>query len=99
MKVWRAGRLAPKITTRDLGVDAQWVAWRCPVQRKVTYQQSVKRLWGGTEWHMSASQRSDVRISARKPLGNSKGARLRRSSPLELMAYGGPAGDPQITAP
>eukprot|EP00971_Amphidinium_carterae_P199785 3965550-Amphidinium_carterae.1 len=39
---------------------------------------------------------NDVRISARKALG--KGANLRRSSPLELMAYGGPAGDPQVTA-
>eukprot|EP00971_Amphidinium_carterae_P057447 1135796-Amphidinium_carterae.2 len=38
----------------------------------------------------------DVRISARKALG--KGARLRRLSPLELLAYGGTAGDPQITA-
>eukprot|EP00971_Amphidinium_carterae_P072629 1436326-Amphidinium_carterae.1 len=33
---------------------------------------------------------------ARKALG--KGANLRRSSPLELMAYGGPAGDPPVTA-
>eukprot|EP00971_Amphidinium_carterae_P297259 5905529-Amphidinium_carterae.1 len=39
---------------------------------------------------------NDVRISARKALG--KGANLRRSSPLELMAYGGPAGDPQVTS-
>eukprot|EP00971_Amphidinium_carterae_P256491 5092673-Amphidinium_carterae.1 len=38
----------------------------------------------------------DVRISARKALG--KGASLRRSSPLELMAYGWPAGDPQVTS-
>eukprot|EP00971_Amphidinium_carterae_P086028 1701838-Amphidinium_carterae.1 len=27
-----------------------------------------------------------------------KGASLRRSSPFEFMAYGGPAGDPQVTA-
>eukprot|EP00971_Amphidinium_carterae_P350643 6491664-Amphidinium_carterae.2 len=38
-KVWRgyrrAGRLPPvKITTRDLGVDTQWFAWRNPVQQK-----------------------------------------------------------------
>eukprot|EP00971_Amphidinium_carterae_P237340 4711312-Amphidinium_carterae.1 len=39
---------------------------------------------------------NDVRISARKALG--KGANLRRSSPLELMSYGGPAGDPQVTS-
>eukprot|EP00971_Amphidinium_carterae_P256400 5090926-Amphidinium_carterae.1 len=31
MKVWRAGRLPPpRVTTRDLGVDTQWAAWRCP---------------------------------------------------------------------
>eukprot|EP00971_Amphidinium_carterae_P256100 5084803-Amphidinium_carterae.1 len=35
-------------------------------------------------------------VGARKALG--KGANLRRSSPLELMAYGGPVGDPQVTA-
>eukprot|EP00971_Amphidinium_carterae_P177124 3512576-Amphidinium_carterae.1 len=47
---------------------------------------------------MSASHMKDVRINARKALG--KGAHLRRSSPLELMAYGGPAGpgDPQVTS-
>eukprot|EP00971_Amphidinium_carterae_P210719 4181373-Amphidinium_carterae.1 len=45
---------------------------------------------------MSASHMTDVRISARKALG--KGANLRRSSPLELMTYGGPAGDPQVTS-
>eukprot|EP00971_Amphidinium_carterae_P152721 3027054-Amphidinium_carterae.4 len=33
-KLWRTGRLPPlKVTTRDLGVDTQWAAWRCPVQR------------------------------------------------------------------
>eukprot|EP00971_Amphidinium_carterae_P141212 2798255-Amphidinium_carterae.1 len=45
---------------------------------------------------MSTSHMNDVRISARKALG--KGAHLRRASSLELMAYGGPAGDPQVTA-
>eukprot|EP00971_Amphidinium_carterae_P223601 4436503-Amphidinium_carterae.1 len=30
-KVWKTGRLPPlKVTTRDLGVDTQWAAWRCP---------------------------------------------------------------------
>eukprot|EP00971_Amphidinium_carterae_P055680 1097796-Amphidinium_carterae.1 len=34
-KVWRAGRLPPvQITTRGLGVDTQWFAWRNPVQQK-----------------------------------------------------------------
>eukprot|EP00971_Amphidinium_carterae_P134857 2672527-Amphidinium_carterae.1 len=121
MKVWRAGRLPPpRITTRDLGVDTQWAAWRCPVQRKrvITFKQSMNRvrslglpatskarivkslysvgLYGAEVGGMSASHMKDVRISARKALG--KGANLRRSSPLELMAYGGPAGDPQVTS-
>eukprot|EP00971_Amphidinium_carterae_P119182 2360941-Amphidinium_carterae.2 len=45
---------------------------------------------------MSTSHMNDVRISARKALG--KGASLRHSSPHELRAYGGPAGDQQVTA-
>eukprot|EP00971_Amphidinium_carterae_P051966 1022880-Amphidinium_carterae.1 len=47
MKVWRAGRLPPlRVTTRDLGVDTQWAAWRCPVQRKrvITFKQSMNRV-------------------------------------------------------
>eukprot|EP00971_Amphidinium_carterae_P260313 5164637-Amphidinium_carterae.1 len=46
-KVWRAGRLPPlRVTTRDLGVDTQWAAWRCPVQRKrvITFKQSMTRV-------------------------------------------------------
>eukprot|EP00971_Amphidinium_carterae_P079937 1581489-Amphidinium_carterae.2 len=45
---------------------------------------------------MSVALVNDVRVSACKALG--KGANLRRSSSLELMAYGGPAGDPQVAA-
>eukprot|EP00971_Amphidinium_carterae_P295637 5871338-Amphidinium_carterae.1 len=45
---------------------------------------------------MSASHMKAVRISARKAFG--KGASLRRSSPLELTVYVGPAGDLQFTA-
>eukprot|EP00971_Amphidinium_carterae_P002318 45812-Amphidinium_carterae.2 len=45
---------------------------------------------------MSVFRRNDKRVSARKALG--KGAKMRRSSSLELMAYAGPAGDPQVTA-
>eukprot|EP00971_Amphidinium_carterae_P239796 4760497-Amphidinium_carterae.1 len=37
-----------------------------------------------------------IRTCARKALG--KGAGLRRSAPLELMAHGGPAADPQVSA-
>eukprot|EP00971_Amphidinium_carterae_P079466 1572400-Amphidinium_carterae.1 len=46
-KVWRTGRLPPlKVTTRDLGVDTQWAAWRCPVQRKrvMTFKQAMNRV-------------------------------------------------------
>eukprot|EP00971_Amphidinium_carterae_P128670 2548433-Amphidinium_carterae.1 len=51
-KVWRAGRLPPpRVTTCDSGVDTQWAAWRCPVQRKrvtddsvITFKQSMKRV-------------------------------------------------------
>eukprot|EP00971_Amphidinium_carterae_P077850 1539912-Amphidinium_carterae.2 len=39
---------------------------------------------------------SKIRTCARKALG--KGAGLRRSAPLELMAHGGPAADPQVSA-
>eukprot|EP00971_Amphidinium_carterae_P012427 244734-Amphidinium_carterae.2 len=35
MQVWRHGRLPPvQITTRDLGVDMQWFAWRNLVEQK-----------------------------------------------------------------
>eukprot|EP00971_Amphidinium_carterae_P131536 2604756-Amphidinium_carterae.1 len=37
-----------------------------------------------------------IRTCARKALG--KGAGFRRSAPLELMAHGGPAADPQVSA-
>eukprot|EP00971_Amphidinium_carterae_P230816 4580301-Amphidinium_carterae.4 len=123
MKAWHKGRLPPpppRITTRDLCVDTQWAAWRCPVQRKrvVTFRQSMLRvrslglpasskarvaktlysfgLYGAEAGGMSVSLMKDVRISARNVLG--KGASLRRSSLLELMAYCGPAGAPQVTA-
>eukprot|EP00971_Amphidinium_carterae_P078879 1560643-Amphidinium_carterae.1 len=46
-KVWRTGRLPPlKVTTLDLGVDTQWAAWRCPVQRKqvITFKQAMSRV-------------------------------------------------------
>eukprot|EP00971_Amphidinium_carterae_P041765 820757-Amphidinium_carterae.1 len=45
---------------------------------------------------MMAFTKSKLRTSARKALG--KGAGLRRSAPLELMAHGGPAADPQVSA-
>eukprot|EP00971_Amphidinium_carterae_P219713 4362311-Amphidinium_carterae.2 len=53
-------------------------------------------LYGAEVGGMSVARMNDVRVSARKALG--KGANLRRPSPLELMARGGLAGDPQVTA-
>eukprot|EP00971_Amphidinium_carterae_P115710 2291710-Amphidinium_carterae.1 len=53
-------------------------------------------LCGAEVGGMSIARMNDVRVSARNALG--KGANLRRSSLLELMAYGGPAGHPQVTA-
>eukprot|EP00971_Amphidinium_carterae_P200475 3978559-Amphidinium_carterae.1 len=47
MRVWRAGRLPPpRVTTRDLGVDTRWAAWRCPVQcqRVVTFHPAMMRV-------------------------------------------------------
>eukprot|EP00971_Amphidinium_carterae_P237839 4721881-Amphidinium_carterae.1 len=106
---WRAGLLPPaKITTRDLGVDTQWVSWRNPVQRKRirTFEQSMNRVRGlGLPAHepglsnpsiVLASMERKLVVYPRKALG--KGAGLRRSAPLELMAHGGPAADPQVSA-
>eukprot|EP00971_Amphidinium_carterae_P149329 2960634-Amphidinium_carterae.2 len=110
-KVWRTGRLPPqKVTTRDLGVDTQWAVWRCPSQKfgitgyhkserivKSLYSVGLYGSYYGAELgDMSVARMNDVRVSARKARG--KGANLRRSSPLDLMAYGGPAEDPQVTA-
>eukprot|EP00971_Amphidinium_carterae_P137110 2717150-Amphidinium_carterae.2 len=73
MKVWRAGTLPPpRITTRDLGVDSQWAAWRflsvddeSALAREVRiakslYSVGLKRAEVGG---MSASHMKDVRIS------------------------------------
>eukprot|EP00971_Amphidinium_carterae_P020767 409542-Amphidinium_carterae.2 len=51
--------------------------------------------YGAEIGDMSVARMNDVRISTRR--APCKRANLRRSSPLELMAYGGPAGDPQLT--
>eukprot|EP00971_Amphidinium_carterae_P050334 991815-Amphidinium_carterae.1 len=40
----------PSVTTRDVGVDTKWAAWKCPMQRKrvITFQQSMNRVrWLG----------------------------------------------------
>eukprot|EP00971_Amphidinium_carterae_P094132 1863137-Amphidinium_carterae.1 len=110
-KVWRAGRLPPvRITTKDLGVDTQWVSWRNPVQKKRlrTFQQSMNRvhalglaahvkarvakslhsvrLYGAEVGGIIVQGMSELRASARWALG--KGASLRRSATLKLIAHG-----------
>eukprot|EP00971_Amphidinium_carterae_P247336 4911967-Amphidinium_carterae.2 len=46
LQVWRHGRLPPvQITTRDLGVDTQWFAWRNPVQQKRISSFRVSMSW------------------------------------------------------
>eukprot|EP00971_Amphidinium_carterae_P045242 890246-Amphidinium_carterae.1 len=89
-QVWRAGRLPPVlITTRDSGVDTQWFAWRNPVQQKriSSFRASMTRALGPS----SARESKDGRA-----LG--KGALLRRSAAIELVAHGGPSGDPRVAA-
>eukprot|EP00971_Amphidinium_carterae_P028110 553409-Amphidinium_carterae.1 len=53
-------------------------------------------LYGAEVGGMPKSGMTKIRTCARKALG--KGAGLRRSAPLELMAHGGPAADPQVSA-
>eukprot|EP00971_Amphidinium_carterae_P099422 1966882-Amphidinium_carterae.4 len=74
---------------RSLGLPAV-------IKARITKSLYSVGLYGVEIGGMSVARMNDVRISARRALG--KGANLRRSSPLELMAYGGPAGDPQVTA-
>eukprot|EP00971_Amphidinium_carterae_P190302 3776911-Amphidinium_carterae.1 len=54
-------------------------------------------LYGAEVEGMSASHMNDVRISAHKALGT--GVNLRRSSPLELMAYGVPGDAGTLDSP
>eukprot|EP00971_Amphidinium_carterae_P279159 5541556-Amphidinium_carterae.1 len=91
-QVWRAGRL--KLTTRDSGVDTQWASWRSPAEEMKSFH-SVG-LYGAEVGGVTAHGMSDLHTSARRAL--SKGASLRRSAPFELMAHGGPTGDPQVSA-
>eukprot|EP00971_Amphidinium_carterae_P109134 2161083-Amphidinium_carterae.1 len=109
-----------QITTRDLGVDTQWLAWRNPVQQKriSSFRVSMTRtralglpahvnariinslfsggLSGAEVSGISDQHMNDLRASARGVLG--KGASLRRSAALELVAHGGPSGDPRVAA-
>eukprot|EP00971_Amphidinium_carterae_P056281 1111000-Amphidinium_carterae.1 len=53
-------------------------------------------LYGAEVGGMSDQRMKDLQASARGALG--KGASLRRSAALELMAHGGPSGDPLVVA-
>eukprot|EP00971_Amphidinium_carterae_P169572 3359446-Amphidinium_carterae.1 len=104
-KVWRTSRLVVGlppliVTTRDLGVDTQWAAWRCPVQRKcvMTFKQTMTRV-------RSLGVPAVIKTRITKSLYSIGlygleigGMSVERSSPLELLTYAGPAGDPQVTA-
>eukprot|EP00971_Amphidinium_carterae_P004954 99326-Amphidinium_carterae.2 len=52
-------------------------------------------LYGAEVGGIPKSGMTRIRTAARKAC---KGAGLRRSAPLELMAHGGPAADPQVSA-
>eukprot|EP00971_Amphidinium_carterae_P198831 3945751-Amphidinium_carterae.1 len=54
------------------------------------------RLYGAEVGGMSEQRMKDLRASATGALG--KGASLRRSAALELMAHGGSTGDPRVVA-
>eukprot|EP00971_Amphidinium_carterae_P266655 5289636-Amphidinium_carterae.1 len=53
-------------------------------------------LYGAEVGGIPAQGMTELRASARRALG--KGAGLRKFAPLELMAHGGPAADPQLSA-
>eukprot|EP00971_Amphidinium_carterae_P166094 3292106-Amphidinium_carterae.1 len=53
-------------------------------------------LYGAKVGGIPKSGMTKLRTCARQALG--KGAGLRRSAALELMAHGGPAADPQVSA-
>eukprot|EP00971_Amphidinium_carterae_P090327 1788671-Amphidinium_carterae.1 len=53
-------------------------------------------LYGAEVGGIPKTGMTKLRTSARKALG--KGAGLRRSATLELMAHGGPVADPQVSA-
>eukprot|EP00971_Amphidinium_carterae_P253439 5031636-Amphidinium_carterae.1 len=53
-------------------------------------------LYGAEVGGIPTTGMTKIRTCARKALG--KGAGLRRSAPLEFMAHGGPAADPQVSA-
>eukprot|EP00971_Amphidinium_carterae_P080178 1586568-Amphidinium_carterae.1 len=74
---------------RGLGLPAHVKA------RIVKSLHSVGR-YGAEVGGITKTSMSKVRTCARKALG--KGAGLRRSATLELMAHGGPAADPQVSA-
>eukprot|EP00971_Amphidinium_carterae_P163735 3246259-Amphidinium_carterae.1 len=72
-------------------------------QQTCEYATTQQRQWERNaqgRWQAKVGQvrcgMTKLRTSARKALG--KGAGLRRSATVELMAHGGPAADPQVSA-
>eukprot|EP00971_Amphidinium_carterae_P076191 1504955-Amphidinium_carterae.3 len=71
---------------RALGLPAH-------VKAKIVKSLRSVGLYGSEVGGIPAQGMAKLRASARRGLG--KGTGLRRSAPLELIAHGGPAGDPQ----
>eukprot|EP00971_Amphidinium_carterae_P143197 2837097-Amphidinium_carterae.1 len=74
---------------RSLGLPAH-------VKARIVKSLHSVGLYGAEVGGITKTAMTKLRTSARKALG--KGADLRRSAPLELMAHGGPAADPQVSA-
>eukprot|EP00971_Amphidinium_carterae_P129502 2564928-Amphidinium_carterae.1 len=111
-KVWRVRLPQVQITTRDLGVDTQWltismicVAQPCPrkahqlLQRVHKLDPCVKAASARTEVGGIPPEQhmKDLRAAAHGALGKGAPA-LRRCRASELMAHGGPIqfGDPRV---
>eukprot|EP00971_Amphidinium_carterae_P220714 4381901-Amphidinium_carterae.1 len=74
---------------RSLGLPAH-------VKARIVKSLHSVGLYGAEVGGITKTAMTKLRTCARKALG--KGANLRRSAPLELMAHGGPAADPQVSA-
>eukprot|EP00971_Amphidinium_carterae_P200384 3976547-Amphidinium_carterae.1 len=74
---------------RGLGLPAH-------VKARIVKSLHSTGLYGAEVGGIPKTGMTKIRTGARKALG--KGAGLRRSAPLESIAHGGPAADPQVSA-
>eukprot|EP00971_Amphidinium_carterae_P156165 3096150-Amphidinium_carterae.4 len=84
-----AGRQVEVRRTRALGLPAH-------VKTRIVKSLFSFGFYGAEVGGISDQHVKDLRASARGALG--KGASLRRSAALELMAHGGPSDDPRVAA-